>query len=69
LITPSPFAYTNCYANYLLLSALKTNLEMRVIPCGILSVFKYFKAFRVKYIISALARPAQISSTSFSYIY
>ena len=39
-----------------------------MIPIGIDSTFKYFNAFRVKYIISALASPALISSTYLSYI-
>lgn len=31
-------------------------------------MFKYFRAFKVKYIMSAFASPALISSTSLSYI-
>ena len=66
LITPRPLPYTNCCAKVLELSALKTSLDIRVMPIGIASGFKYFRALRVKYMMSAFARPALISSTSLS---
>jgi len=66
LTTPKPLPYTNYWANYLEDSAEKTSLLIKVIPIGIESVSKYFNALNVRYIISALAKFALISSTSLS---
>lgn len=58
LAKPPP--YTNCYANVLDDSALNTSLDIRVIAIEIFSLDTYLSELRVKYMISALAKSAEI---------